>query len=152
MDKKPIILTLDTYQKLAQETADYPQETPKETFSYLGLGIAGEAGEIANKLKKFLRGDYELTEDRISSLVEEAGDVLWYVSELARKLGYTLSQVAEINIDKLAHRQKTNTLKGDGDGKRESHWCPVCNGLGVFPGSHGPCGVACSSCHGSGIK
>lgn len=112
------ILTLDSYQRYASDTADYPQETMKEALSYLGMGVAGEAGEIANKLKKYLRGDYELTDERKANLAEEIGDVLWYLSELSRKLDYELSEIAEINIEKLSHRQKIGKLKGDGDGKR----------------------------------
>ena len=103
-------MRLNDYQGLARETALYPME---EGLAYTALGLCGEAGEVAEKIKKFIRGDegVSVRED----LLLELGDVLWYLSNLAFECGYTLQAVAEANIEKLDNRKKNNTIKGSGD-------------------------------------
>jgi NTP pyrophosphatase (non-canonical NTP hydrolase) len=109
---------MNNYQKRANETADYPQSTDKEALTYVVTGLCGEVGEIANKFKKFLRGDFELTEEVKNDLASELGDVLWYVSEFALQLDYSLQQIADNNIKKLSERKLLGTIKGNGEGNR----------------------------------
>ena len=99
---------LDDYQKLAAKTAIY-----KSTHSilYPALGLAGEAGEVANKVKKMLRdGDF----DR-QAIAAEVGDVLWYVAALCRDLNIDLQDIAMGNLKKLYGRKARGTLTGSGD-------------------------------------
>jgi NTP pyrophosphatase (non-canonical NTP hydrolase) len=107
---------LDNYQGLALLTAVYPGKTEKEGLAYAALGLAGEAGEIANKIKKILRGDKTIDETR-KDLRDELGDVLWYISALADNLDLNLSYIAEENIRKLKSRQERGVLKGSGDNR-----------------------------------
>jgi len=105
--------TLNAYQREASTTAHYPHE---QGVVYTALGLAGEAGEIANKMKKVIRGDKSITECR-EDLASELGDVLWYVAMLAKELGYSLDDIAQLNLAKLKDRQARNTIKGDGDNR-----------------------------------
>src|ERR1044071_4556388 len=94
----------DYYQNCAAETAKYAQrDIGVPSIAYVALGLTGEAGEVAEKIKKFYRdnGDYHTTRE---SLKKELGDVLWYLSEAARLWGLKLSDVAAANIQKLASR------------------------------------------------
>ncbi len=102
-------LTFTQYQLDAARTAVYP---PKNALPYLSLGLAAEAGEVADKVAKYYRGDKEL--DPIA-LNKELGDVLWFIAQLAGVLGFDLEQTAQLNLNKLATRQLNDTLKGDGD-------------------------------------
>ncbi len=78
------------------------------------LGIAGEAGELSERVKKYLRGDYGIEELRERSF-KELGDVLYYVAVTAHELGLNLDDIAEQNIAKLAQRHIDGKIKGDGD-------------------------------------
>jgi len=83
---------------------------------YPALGLAGEAGELVNKVKKLVRGDTSLSNFFFkASLVDELGDVLWYVSALCDELGYSMADVAQMNLEKLAERAEAGTIKGSGD-------------------------------------
>jgi NTP pyrophosphatase (non-canonical NTP hydrolase) len=104
-------LTLKDYQDRAARTALYPRETAVE---YTALGLVGEAGEIANKVKKVLRGDYDREALR-APMAGELGDVLWYVAMLARELDLDLADIAQANLDKLASRKDRGLLQGSGD-------------------------------------
>jgi len=108
------IETLNYYQSSAVDTAIYPK---KAELEYLTLGLSGEAGEIANKVKKILRGDKEFDEVAKKDLAAELGDVLWYLAVLADALDVRLSQVATDNIRKLMDRKERNVLKGSGDNR-----------------------------------
>ncbi len=109
-------MTFDEYQKTSKETAVYkPGDT---VLYYLGLGVTGEAGEIAEKLKKILRNhDGVIDDDARDNLKKEMGDVLWYLSQLSTELGLSFSDVAQTNITKLQDRKDRNVLKGAGDNR-----------------------------------
>lgn len=109
-------MNLNNYQKKALETAVYPREYK---IIYPALGINGEAGEIAEKVKKVLRGDGELSEQRKTDIALELGDVLWYAATLANDLGYALEDIAKMNLKKLEMRQKKGLLSGNGDHRGE---------------------------------
>lgn len=106
-------MDMDIYQKFTRSTAIYPGagEFAISSLSYTTLGLNGEAGEVAEKVKKFIR-DGELNRD---DLVKELGDVLWYLARLSDDLGVSLNQVAVVNRDKLIDRQNRDKLKGNGD-------------------------------------
>lgn len=101
-------MTLNEYQKMAARTAIY-----KSTHSvlYPALGLAGEAGEVANKIKKMLRDD----EFDRQAIAAEIGDVLWYVAALSRDLNIDLHDIAMQNLEKLYGRKARGTLGGNGD-------------------------------------
>lgn len=104
---------LDWYQHEAAETAIYPEEVK---IAYPVLGLVGEAGEIANKYKKVLRDNGGvLGQERYEAIVDELGDVLWYVAALATDLGIDLSAVAQNNLKKLTDRAQRGKLGGSGD-------------------------------------
>lgn len=106
-------MTLNDYQQLALETAIYPQP-----IIYTALGLCGEAGEVADKVKKVLRdNNSEFTDDRKHAIVMELGDVLWYCATLSNDLGYTLDEIAEMNYEKLHSRQLRGKLGGSGDNR-----------------------------------
>ena len=107
-------MDLSTYQQRARETARYPQVGANPIYPTLGL--CGEAGEVADKVKKVLRdrgGDFDAAV--IEDLRLELGDVLWYVAQLASELGLDLQEVAEANLAKLASRAARNVIAGSGD-------------------------------------
>ena len=108
--------TMATYQQLCTETQIYPRE---HAVFYPALGLAGEAGEVANKIKKIMRdrkGDVNNLPGEVKDeITSELGDCLWYISALATDLGIGLDGVAFENIKKLDKRQANNTLHGSGD-------------------------------------
>ena len=104
-------MKLDEFQMKAEDTAIYPNEY---SIVYPALGLAGEAGEVADKVKKILR-DGEPHLFYKDDIAKELGDVLWYVAILARDLGYSLEEIAQTNLDKLEDRKNRNMLKGSGD-------------------------------------
>lgn len=108
-------MNLNEYQIETFKTATYPEDTG---LYYTALGLAGEAGEVCNKVKKVIRDNNGiLPDDKRAELKDEVGDVLWYVSELSRVLGFSLADVAAHNIKKLASRQQRGVLSGSGDAR-----------------------------------
>jgi NTP pyrophosphatase (non-canonical NTP hydrolase) len=110
-------MNLNEYQQLALETAIYPDKNKGSWLSivYTALGL-GEAGELQGKVKKILRDDdFEVTQRARGLMVDELGDVLWYAACLAHELGYSLEEVAKINVDKLHSRKERGVLGGSGD-------------------------------------
>ena len=115
-DKYMYGISAKAYQIAACETAISPKEKATE---YLTLGLTGEAGEIANKVKKFIRDgatpdEYEAKKIEIGY---EIGDVLWYCAVLAQEMGMELGHIMENNLQKLADRKKRGTLSGSGDNR-----------------------------------
>ena len=105
----------NSYQRSASGTAIYPD---KYKILYPALGLAGEAGEVANKVKKIVRdGPENVPKDWREQLASEIGDVLWYCAALATDLNLTLGQIAGQNLNKLAQRKEANTLSGSGDNR-----------------------------------
>jgi NTP pyrophosphatase (non-canonical NTP hydrolase) len=110
-------MNLNEYQNAASTTANYPT-TNNMGLYYTALGMSGEAGEICNKVKKIIRDSSGvLSEEKRQELKGEAGDVLWYISEFARMLGFTLDEVGQDNITKLASRQARGVISGSGDNR-----------------------------------
>ncbi len=85
-------------------------------FGYLTMGLIGEAGELANKIKKVFRDDDgKVTDSRKEEVEQELGDVLWYMSQLATDFELSLDDVAQANLDKLLSRKDRGTISGSGD-------------------------------------
>lgn len=106
-------MNMNEYQKAAAKTAVFPEA---EAFPYLALGLVGEAGEVAEKVKKVIRDNYGVvSEESKQQLVKECGDVLWYVGMLLAHLDVPMDDAAKVNLEKLASRQKRNKLNGSGD-------------------------------------
>lgn len=134
-------MLLNEYQSRTADTAIYPGKGTPLGLIYCGLKLAGEAGEVAEKIGKAVRDDglvditrhYPATEDdrrnewsltagdiadvRREALKGELGDVLWYVASAARELGYDLADIAAANLDKLADRKSRGALSGSGDNR-----------------------------------
>ena len=106
-------MELSEYQRLSRRTAEYPREA---WLTYPALGLAGEAGEVAEHAKKTIRDDEgTVSEERRAAMAKELGDVLWYVAQLASELGLELDDIAAANLDKLLSRQRRGVLSGSGD-------------------------------------
>jgi NTP pyrophosphatase (non-canonical NTP hydrolase) len=102
---------LNNYQMQARKFAIYPE---RMKITYPALGLAGEAGEVADKVKKIYRDGRDDSRFR-GEIAKEIGDVLWYCAALADDLGFSLQQVAEMNIYKLKSRMSTGKIGGSGD-------------------------------------
>lgn len=110
-------MDMDEYQKLATRTAAVPDGSVLQLYD-LGLGVTGEAGELAEKLKKSIRDDgATISVERKLAIKGEIGDVLWYLSQLSRALGFSFSDVAQANIDKLWERYNNGKISGSGDNR-----------------------------------
>jgi NTP pyrophosphatase (non-canonical NTP hydrolase) len=106
-------MELADYQRRSRRTAEYPREA---WLAYPALGLAGEAGEVAEHAKKAIRDDGgQISEERRAAMAKELGDVLWYVAQLASELGLDLETIAQGNLDKLLSRQRRGVLSGSGD-------------------------------------
>jgi NTP pyrophosphatase (non-canonical NTP hydrolase) len=109
------------YQVGTAETAIYPGAGDKESYaglSYVGLGLAGEAGEVAGKIKKIARDDDGLIHEAVrAKIADELADVMWYVSQMATQLGLRLEDLAISNLAKLRDRAERGVLQGSGDNR-----------------------------------
>ncbi len=104
------------YQEKSRVTALYPDKD--NNFVYPTLGLVGESGEIAEKIKKVLRDNNgELTEDKKTEIGKELGDVLWYIAQLSTELDMNLDKIAEGNIEKLYSRLERGKIGGSGDNR-----------------------------------
>ena len=107
-------MDFDNYQIEARKTTIYPDKD--KNFIYPTLGLVGESGEVAEKIKKVLRDnngnfDYESK----TAIKKELGDVLWYLANLCNELDFTLNEVAEENLEKLNNRLFRGKISGSGD-------------------------------------
>lgn len=110
-------MTLDEYQQQALKTVLSTGDDFKDLLHWV-LGINGESGEIAEKIKKVIRDkDSVISQDDKDELAKEIGDVLWYLAVFAHDLGIPLEDIAQANLDKLKSRQSRGTLGGSGDNR-----------------------------------
>jgi len=103
-------MTFDEYQRQAVTTAIYKTE---HKVTYPAMGLANEAGEVLGKVKKIMRDGVYNRDD----IAKEVGDVLWYAAALCRDLDVSMSEVAQMNLDKLKDRQERGVLTGNGDNR-----------------------------------
>lgn len=111
-------MELSEYQQMAATTAVYDQAGlgTWQGLAYIGLGAAGEAGEIANKVKKINRDNGMVVSlERREAILHEVGDCLWYLAMMCTELGASLNEVAIANVSLLERRTKSGTIWGDGD-------------------------------------
>ena len=104
-------MTLNEYQSIAWSTALPSAKSP----SYMVLGLASEAGEVAGKFKKQIRDGISL--NITEQMADELGDSLWYIAGTAKTLGFTLEEIAARNVQKLADRQQRGVISGSGDNR-----------------------------------
>jgi len=104
-------MNLNEYQQFVIENSIYPEQ---HKFTYTALGLTGEAGEYAEKIKKWLRGDSNLD---IFEASKELGDCLFYVTAAANDLGISLEEVALRNMEKINSRKQRGVIKGNGDNR-----------------------------------
>lgn len=110
-------MTLDEYQQQALTTVITNTDKFKDTLHWV-LGINGEAGEVAEKVKKIIRDKNGVISDEDKKeLAKEIGDVLWYLAVFAHDLGFTFDQVAIGNIEKLKSRKARGAISGSGDNR-----------------------------------
>ncbi|MFA5086090.1 MAG: nucleoside triphosphate pyrophosphohydrolase family protein [Candidatus Paceibacterota bacterium] len=109
-------MTFEEYQAESRKTAIYPDKD--NNFIYPTLGLAGEAGEVAEKVKKVLRdGNGIVSDEKREEIKKELGDVLWYLANLSTELKIPFEEVASKNIEKLQSRQQRGELHGSGDNR-----------------------------------
>jgi NTP pyrophosphatase (non-canonical NTP hydrolase) len=108
-------MNIDDYQEKAMKTAVYPQGGTVG-LSYTALGLAGEAGEVAEKVKKIIRDDDgSISLEKRNAILKEMSDVFWYLAAMATELDAELSNVLSMNLDKLQSRMIRGVIKGNGD-------------------------------------
>ena len=105
-------MTFAEYQRRAHALAFYPEN---RAIEYVALKLAGEAGEVAEKVGKMIRDG--MPDNFPAEIAKELGDVLWYVQEMAGLNGYTLQDIADINVQKLESRKARGVLSGSGDNR-----------------------------------
>ncbi len=108
-------MEMNEYQEKAMSTAIYPQAM---RIVYPALGLAGETGEVADKVKKEVRDRAAAfsPESRVE-IAKELGDVMWYIAAMARDLGFSLEEIARMNIDKVNSRKNRHQIHGEGDNR-----------------------------------
>jgi len=108
-------MNFNEYQKEAYKTLIHKD---RDNLAYFALGIAGESGEVADKIKKIFRDkDGVMDENDKKEIAKEMGDVLWYLSQLSQYIDMDFADIAQINLDKLKSRQERGTLSGSGDNR-----------------------------------
>jgi NTP pyrophosphatase (non-canonical NTP hydrolase) len=106
-------MRIDDYQ---QEAITYAIYDPVWSVIYPSMGLAGEAGEVLNKVKKVLRDNEGILTDEVkANIASELGDVMWYAANLAEDLGYDLSVILQENLEKLESRKERGKIGGSGD-------------------------------------
>lgn len=115
-NRKAQNMTFGFYQGETHKTAIYPNNTDLEALVYCTLGLSSEASEVCGKVKKLMRDSgSEITAEQRSKLIDEMGDTMWYLSELANVLDVKLETVARRNLSKLSSRAERGVLQGEGD-------------------------------------
>lgn len=104
-------MNFEDYQKIIETFAVYPRENELIAISYLALGLNGEAGEVADEVKKAIRNDGQISPERRAKILDEIGDVLWYITRLTIEFDTPLSEIAWANIEKLEKRRQEGGLK-----------------------------------------
>ena len=105
-----------TYQKKARVTAQYPNLG--SNYIYPTLGLVGETGEVAEKVKKVIRDKKGIFDDNSKDAIKkEIGDVVWYVSNLCTEFNFSLDDVALTNLNKLKKRASEGKISGSGDNR-----------------------------------
>lgn len=111
-----VVTDFDEYQELSKKTALMPQAA--HPIYYPAMGLAGEAGEVLNHVKKIMRDDANvLTDERRTALKKELGDVLWYLAQVASAANFKLSDLASSNLTKLFDRMERGVIRGQGDNR-----------------------------------
>ena len=113
-------INFNEYQDSVGKFASYPDRGMNTL--YPALGLVGEAGEAADKVKKWWRNQgatksQDYTVPQCQELAKEIGDVLWYISAMAFELGYTLEDIAQMNLEKLTDRNNRGVVKSEGDNR-----------------------------------
>lgn len=109
-------MDFNEYQKETRKTAVYPGLG--NNFSFPMIGLAGETGEVAEKIKKIIRDKNGIVDEEARREVEkELGDVLWYLAQLATELDIALEDVVACNLEKIVSRKERNMIHGDGDNR-----------------------------------
>lgn len=109
-------MQFNDYQAKAFTTAHYP--VIGASYVYPALGLAGEAGEVVEKVKKIFRNYNGVITDEYRDLIKkELGDVLWYIAVLSQEFDFKLEDVAQLNLEKLASREQRGVVNSDGDNR-----------------------------------
>lgn len=104
-------MKFEEYQEVIEGFAVYPRDNELAAISYLALGLNGEAGEVADQVKKAIRNDGRINDERRKKIIDELGDVLWYVTRIAIEFDVSMTDVAASNVEKLQNRKRLNQLK-----------------------------------------
>ena len=111
-------MNFDEYQKLSNRTADFTGRPGDYPLMYSCMGLAGETGELIEKIKKVMRNDNGQISDEKRELIKlEIGDVLWYLSQVARFCDIAFDDAAKANVEKLADRRARGVIRSEGDAR-----------------------------------
>lgn len=113
-------MEFNEYQKKSRVTALY--HNAGNNFVYPAFGLAGETGEVLEKIKKLMRDGsiFEpsgVPEEKKQELAKEMGDVVWYLAQLATEFGLSFDDIATMNLEKLTSRLERGTIHGEGDNR-----------------------------------
>ncbi len=109
-------MELNEYQRFATSTANFTGKEGEFPLAYVALGLAGESGELIEKIKKVIRNDEGvLSEEKREAIKFEIGDVLWYLSQIARLCDIPFAAAAEANVKKLSSRKERGVIRSEGD-------------------------------------
>lgn len=109
-------MDFNKYQEESQKTANYPNKG--NNYIYPVLGLAGESGEVAEKIKKIIRDDNGIVSlEKKEEIKKELGDVLWYLAQLSTEFGLKLEDVAQTNLEKIFSRLERDRIGGSGDNR-----------------------------------
>ena len=111
-------MEFNEYQKLASRTAVFSGKQAEFPLAYVALGLAGESGELIEKIKKVLRNhDGIVSEEKREAIKLEIGDCLWYLSQIARMCDISFDDAAKANVAKLSDRAERGVIKSEGDAR-----------------------------------